>query len=89
MAPPYEPADATAELLLHTRLSALRYHRADAHAAAWRAAGLTSTAITELAASPIRDAIEAETNHRNDLAYTTLSRDERATLLARLTELDV
>jgi hypothetical protein len=29
MAPPYEPADATAELLLHTRLSAPRYHRAE------------------------------------------------------------
>jgi len=89
MAPPYEPADATAELLLHTRLSALRYHRADAHAAAWQAAGLTSTTITELAAGPARDAIEAETNRRNGLAYATLSRDERATLLARLAALNV
>ena len=35
MAPPYEPADTTAGVLLHHRLSVLRYHRADAHAAAW------------------------------------------------------
>ena len=34
LAPPYEPADASAELLLHHRLAVLRYHRADAHAAA-------------------------------------------------------
>jgi hypothetical protein len=89
MAPPYEPADATAELLLHTRLSALRYHRADAHAAAWQAARLTSTTTIELAAGPARDAIEAETNRRNGLAYATLSRDERAALLASLAALDV
>jgi hypothetical protein len=36
MAPPYEPADAAPGLRLHTRLSVLRYHRADAHAAAWQ-----------------------------------------------------
>lgn len=83
-----EPADAADELVLHTRFSALRYHRADAHAAAWQAAGLTSTTITELAAGPARDAIEAETNRRNGLAYATLSRDERAKLLAGLAALD-
>jgi hypothetical protein len=87
MAPPYEPADATVELLLHTRLSALRYHRADAHAAAWQAAGLSRTDITELPAGATRDAIEAETNRRNGMAYTTLSPHERATLLASLTAL--
>ena len=41
LAPPYEPVDASAELLLHQRLAVLRYHRADAHAAAWQAAGHT------------------------------------------------
>jgi hypothetical protein len=84
MAPPYEPADATAELLLHTRLSALRYHRADAHAAAWQAAGFTSTTIRELPAGPTRDAIEAETNRRNGLAYAALSPAERATFRTSL-----
>ena len=42
--------------------SVLRYHRADAHAAAWQAAGLTSAAIRQMAAGPARDAIEVETN---------------------------
>jgi hypothetical protein len=48
MAPPYEPADATVGVLLHHRLSVLRYHRADAHAAAWQAAGLTAEAVIRL-----------------------------------------
>jgi hypothetical protein len=84
MAPPYEPAGATAGLLLHTRLSVLRYHRADAHAASWQAAGLTSAAIRQLPAGPTRDAIEAETNRRAGVPYATLSPDERITLLAGL-----
>ncbi|HYV80904.1 MAG TPA: hypothetical protein VE979_22520 [Streptosporangiaceae bacterium] len=62
LAPPYEPADATAGVLLHHRLSVLRYHRADAHAAAWQAAGLTSEDMMQLPAGPVRAAIEAETN---------------------------
>ena len=64
LAPPYEPADATVGVLLHHRLSVLRYHRADAHAAAWQAAGLTSQAMMQLPAGPTRAAIEAETNRR-------------------------
>jgi hypothetical protein len=59
LAPPYEPADATAGVLLHHRLSVLRYHRADAHAAAWQAAGLTSEDMMQLPAGPVRAAIEA------------------------------
>ena len=50
VAPPYEPGDPTVGVLLHHRLSVLRYHRADAHAAAWQAAGLTSEAVTRLPA---------------------------------------
>jgi hypothetical protein len=87
MAPPYEPAGAAAGLLLHTRLSVLRYHRADAHAAAWQAAGLTSVTIRQLPAGPAPDAIEAETNRRAGLPYATLSPDERITLLAGLAAL--
>ncbi|HEX7266790.1 MAG TPA: hypothetical protein VF256_05125, partial [Streptosporangiaceae bacterium] len=88
MAPPYEPAGAAAAaLLLHTRLSVLRYHRADAHAAAWQAAGLTSVTMRQLPAGPSRDAIEAETNRRAGLPYVTLSPDERVTLLAGLAAL--
>jgi hypothetical protein len=87
MAPPYEPAGAAAGLLLHTRLSVLRYHRADAHAAAWQAAGLTSAAMSQMAASPVRDAIEAETNRRAGVPYTALDPDERMTFLAGLAAL--
>ena len=87
MAPPYEPADATVGVLLHHRLSVLRYHRADAHAAAWQAAGLTSEAMTQLPAGPVRAAIEAETNRRAGVPYATLSVDERVALLAGLAAL--
>jgi hypothetical protein len=87
MAPPYEPVGAAAGLLLHTRLSVLRYHRADAHAAAWQAAGLTSATIRQLPAGPTRDAIEAETNRRAGAPYATLSPDERITFLAGLAAL--
>jgi hypothetical protein len=87
MAPPYEPADATVGVLLYHRLSVLRYHRADAHAAAWQAAGLTSEAMMQLPAGPMRAAIEAETNRRAGLPYATLSVDERVALLAGLAAL--
>jgi hypothetical protein len=87
MAPPYEPADAPVGLLLHTRVSVLRYHRADAHADAWQAAGLTSTTIGQMPAGPARDAIEAETNRRAGLPYASLSPDERIALLGGLAAL--
>jgi hypothetical protein len=87
MAPPYEPAGAASGLLLHTRLSVLRYHRADAHAAAWQAAGLTSAAISHMAAGPVRDTIEAETNRQAGIPYTALDPDERMTFLAGLAAL--
>jgi len=87
LAPPYEPADATVGVLLHHRLSVLRYHRADAHAAAWQAAGLTSEAMMQLPAGSVRAAIEAETNRRAGVPYATLSADERVALLAGLAAL--
>jgi hypothetical protein len=87
MAPPYEPADATVALLLHHRLSVLRYHRADAHAAAWQAAGVTGEAMKQMPAGPPRNAIEAETNRRAGVPYAVLSPDERIRLLAGLAAL--
>ncbi|HKE66151.1 MAG TPA: hypothetical protein VKB59_16070, partial [Micromonosporaceae bacterium] len=87
MAPPHEPADATVGLLLHHRLSVLRYHRADAHAAAWQDAGLTSQAIQQLAAGPTRDAVEARTNGLAGTPYSTLAPDERLNFLAGLAAL--
>ena len=84
MAPPYEPLDASAGLLLHCRLSVLRYHRQDAHAAAWQAAGHTRTTIRQLPAGAERDAIEAETNRRDAAPYASLTPDERLAFLAGL-----
>jgi hypothetical protein len=87
MAPPYEPPDASSGLLVHTRLSVLRYHRQDAHAAAWQAAGLTSTTIRQLPAGAKREAIEAETNRRDGAPYASLPPDERLAFLAGLAAL--
>ncbi|MGC1214719.1 MAG: hypothetical protein WA890_26105 [Micromonospora sp.] len=84
MAPAYEPEDASPVMLLTTRLGALRHHRADAHRAAWRAAGLTADEIRALPDGPERQAIEAETDRRDEPAYAVLTADERWELLAGL-----
>jgi hypothetical protein len=87
LAPPYEPPGASAELLLHHRLAVLRYHRADAHAAAWQAAGHTVDTIRGLADGPERERIEAETNRGAGRPYATLSVAERSRLVSGLTVL--
>ena len=84
MTPPYEPDDASPAMLLVTRLGSLRHHRADAHRAAWRAAGLTAERIKALPDGPERQAIEAETDRRDEPAYDVLTPDERWELLAGL-----
>ncbi|MEV0593290.1 hypothetical protein [Nonomuraea cavernae] len=70
--PPYEPDGTPAGVLLFNRLAALRYHRADAHAAAWHAAGLTAAGIVDLCAGPLRDEIEDDTNRRAAQPYHVL-----------------
>jgi hypothetical protein len=87
LAPPFEPPDASAELLLHHRLAVLCYHRADAHAAAWQAAGHTVDTIRDLAAGPERERIEAETNRGAGRPYATLAAAERSRLVSGLTVL--
>jgi hypothetical protein len=87
LAPPYEPTGAAAELLLHHRLAVLRYHRADAHASAWRAAGHTAETIRHLAAGPERDRIEAETNRRSGQPYATLNAAECSRFVSGLIDL--
>ena len=87
VAPPYEPPHASAGLLLHSRLSVLRYHRQDAHAAAWQAAGHSYTSIRQLPAGAEREAIEAETNRRDAAPYASLTADERLVFLAGLAAL--
>jgi hypothetical protein len=80
MAPPYEPEGAPAGLLLFNRLAALRYHRADAHAEAWRSAGLTAAEIVTLREGPLRVRVEEDTNLRAAEPYRALRQNERETL---------
>ncbi|MEU5907956.1 hypothetical protein [Micromonospora sp. NPDC047527] len=87
MAPPYEPDGTPSGVLLLNRLGTLRYHRADAHAAAWTAAGHTATSVAALAPGPERLAIELETDRRAADPYAVLTAEERLTMLADLAAL--
>jgi hypothetical protein len=80
MAPPYEPEGTPAGVLLFNRLAALRYHRADAHAAAWREAGLSADEIVALERGPLRERVEAGTNRRAARPYASLTAQERVFL---------
>ncbi|MFG2101365.1 hypothetical protein ACGFJ5_12245 [Micromonospora echinaurantiaca] len=87
MAPPYEPDGTPPGVLLLNRLGTLRYHRADAHAAAWTAAGHTASSVAALPAGPERLAIELETDRRAAPPYLVLTAEERLTMLADLAAL--
>jgi hypothetical protein len=87
MAPLTESADATDAALLAERLTGLRFHRFDAHVAAWRSAGLTVDEIKHLPAGPERVAIELDTNRRAAIPYTALEPAERLDFLAGLAAL--
>jgi hypothetical protein len=84
MAPAGQPADTPVEVLLSERLTGLRFHRFDAHIAAWRAAGLSVETIKELKAGPERTVIEVETNRRAATPYAVLDAVERLELVAGL-----
>ena len=85
MSPVYEPADASPAVEITCRLGALRHHRADAHRAAWGAAGLTIDELRALPAeSPQRQAIEDETNRLDAPIYEVLTEQERWEFLALL-----
>jgi hypothetical protein len=87
MAPPYEPAGVPDPAVLLNRLGTLRYHRADAHAAAWQAAGFTAGGIQVEPPGPRRDAVEAETNRLAAPPYEVLGEDERLEFLGDLAAL--
>ncbi|GAA3752767.1 hypothetical protein GCM10022225_41720 [Plantactinospora mayteni] len=87
VAPPYEPDGTPPGVLLLNRLGTLRYHRADAHAAAWQAAGHTARSIVALVPGPERLAIELETDRRAAGPYAVLTPPERLCLLADLAAL--
>jgi hypothetical protein len=84
MTPAYDAPDASEETKLSERLAGLRFHRFDAHVAAWTAAGLTAEAVKALAPGAEREAIERDTNCRAGSAYATLAPSERLELLAGL-----
>ena len=84
LAPPYDPPGSTSGSRLAERLTSLRFHRADAHAAAWQSAGLTVEEIQSLDPGPARDAVERDTDRRAAAPYEALTADERGTLVAGL-----
>ena len=87
MAPVYEPAGASPAVQVTSRLGALRHHRADAHRAAWAAAGLTLPELLALPAGEVRQGIEDDTDRRDAPIYAALTDDERVELLALLAAL--
>ena len=88
VAPPHdEPVDSDATRLAE-RLTGLRWHRFDAHVAAWTSAGFTAASVADLGPGPVRDEIEASTNERAGHAYGALTPDERADLLQSLRGLE-
>ncbi len=91
MTPNYEPVGTPATVLLLNRLSALRYHRSDAHAIAWRSAGLSAAEMEAIQKSrgARRDAIEARTNEIAAAPFRILSEDHRQTFLADLRSMPV
>jgi hypothetical protein len=82
MGPPYEPPGAPAAVVLLDRLGTLRYHRADAHAAAWSAAGLSAAEMVGLRDPARRAEIEAATDRLAGAAFAELTPQERLGLLA-------
>jgi len=80
MSPPYEPKGASDAMLLAERLTPLRFHRFDAHVAAWRAAGLDASEVQSLGPGALRDSIEDATNRRAGILFEVLTRQERFVL---------
>lgn len=76
------PAAVLGELV-----AGLRFHRFDAHVAAWQAAGLTVDEVKQLGPGEQRDAIETGTNERAAAPYRALTADERLDLLSCLAAL--
>ncbi len=80
--------DGAPALRLFERCTALRHHRADAHATVWRAVGLTATSVATVPLTdPMRRDVETATNRIAARAYRPLSTVERAELLALLRRL--
>lgn len=83
MAPESFPPGMSAAGRLAEQLTGLRFHRFDAHIAAWRAAGYTVADLEGLDDST-KAAIEAATNERAGAPYSALTADERSRLIESL-----
>lgn len=81
--PPYDPPRATPASRLAERLACLRFHRADAHAAAWQAAGLGLADVVGRD-EPLPPEIEDDTNLRASAPYGALAGAERRDLVRGL-----
>jgi hypothetical protein len=87
-APPHERPGDPAAVLLFNRLAALRYHRSDAHAAAWAARGLTAAQVVDLpAAAALRQEIESDTDRLAAPPFAALPAAERLAFMAGLAAL--
>src|SRR5262249_14965163 len=87
-APPHERVGDPPALVLFNRLAALRYHRSDAHAAAWSSRGLTAAGVQELpAGTPLRREIEGDTTHRDAPPFAALTEADRLAFVAGLAAL--
>lgn len=83
MAPTTFPPGTSAAGQLAEQLTGLRFHRFDAHIAAWRSAGYTVADLEELA-EDAKAAIEADTNQRAGVPFSALGPAERALLIESL-----
>jgi hypothetical protein len=80
--------DGPAAVRLFELCNALRHHRADGHAAAWRAFGLTATSVAAVPKSdPVRRDVETTTNRIAARVYRPLSTVRRSGLVTLLRHL--
>lgn len=84
LTPQFTPPDASAAVVLAEHLTALRFHRFDAHVTAWQDAGLSVADVQHLPLGRQRDSIEADTNRRDAPPYETLTLAERFDIVAAL-----
>ncbi len=82
LAPVYAPDGASPCGVLAEQLSAVRFHRFDAHVDAWAARGLTVRSVRELGEDdPRRAEVESDTNTRNGELWAPLDPEDRMRLL--------
>jgi hypothetical protein len=82
--PQYVRPGASAGIVLAEQLTALRFHRFDAHISAWQAAGLSKIDIQALGEGSEREAIEVDTNRRAASPFAALGRRDRFDIIAAL-----